>query len=94
MTRAINGSLLWFNRRPEADFPLPVLARYGNSVWLALAAAVCHRLVIASVIADSKILLLLGTILYGIKMFEPSAKSESPYHVNGKDVELDQVPSH
>jgi hypothetical protein len=72
--------------------PLPLRAKYGNAVWLALVASVRF----ASVVLlgpDPQILLLVATILYGIKMFGKSAKSENTYHVNSKDVELDQVPS-
>jgi hypothetical protein len=89
MTKEINNVLNGYIGWPAIS--LPMKARYGNAVWLALAASVRLPLTFLPG-ADIKILLLVGTILYGIKMFGKSAKSEDTY-VNSKDVELDHVPS-
>jgi hypothetical protein len=90
MTKHINITLDGYYGTPV--IPLPLTAKYGNAVWLALVASVRLSMVLL-IGAEPKILLLVATILYGDRMFSKSAKSEDSYHVNSKDVELDQVPS-
>jgi hypothetical protein len=91
MTKNINITLDGYYGTPV--IPLPLTAKYGNAVWLALVASVRLSLFVW-LGADLEILLLVATILYGIKISGKSAKSEDSYHVNSKDVELDHVPSH
>jgi len=90
MTKEINKVLNGYIGWPAIS--LPLTAKYGNAVWLALVASVRLPSIIL-LGADPKILLLVGPILYGIKLFSKSAKSEDPSYVNSKDVKLDQVSS-
>jgi hypothetical protein len=40
ITKAVNDTLFRYNEGTEASLPLPLVARYGNAVWLALVSAV------------------------------------------------------
>jgi hypothetical protein len=40
ITKAVNGTLFRYNEGTEASLPLPLVAKYGNAVWLALVSAV------------------------------------------------------
>lgn len=40
ITKAVNSTLIRYNEGTEASLPLPLVAKYGNAVWLALVSAV------------------------------------------------------
>jgi hypothetical protein len=72
---------------------VPLVGKAGNATWLVLTAAVRRSQTLdVSFEADVKILLLIATVLYGIKACR-KPKTESDFHEDRtKDIEMDQAP--